>query len=226
MNSMKWQAPLVIMQVLQQSLRPHLKRHSILQVLSSWLSNHLLSGLRKSTESHRDGSLQSLSHGEHTICALVRISMALSFRKINAITSRGSSSQLRNSPAESGGGSIERFSKQDWDFPGNQVIGFVGCGGLGLIEFKFKDELSFHFLLENCKSFTHFQFPISTYYSTSPHITKKSGSLYYLGVFSLILRDFFAFCKHFFKVQKFSFWYIQFLITFSLSISLEFSVKS
>jgi hypothetical protein len=154
---------------------PQLRSTASRHILSSWLSTHLLSGLRMSTESHRDGSLQSLSHGEHTLCALVRISMALSFRKINAITSRGSSSQLRNSPAESGGGSIARFSKKIGIFREIKSLGL--CCGWGLIEFK--DELSFHFLLENCKSFTHFQFPISTYYSTSPRITKKSGSLYY-----------------------------------------------
>jgi hypothetical protein len=74
--------------------------------------------LRMWTARHIDGSLQSLCHGEHTICALVRISNASSLIRIDAVTSRGRASQLRNS---SGGGSIARFSVQGVSDMGNGV---------------------------------------------------------------------------------------------------------
>jgi len=75
-------------------------------------------GLGMWTARHIDGSLQRLCHCEHTICALVRISNASSLIRIEAVTSRGRASQLRNS---SGGGSIARFSVQGVSEMGNGV---------------------------------------------------------------------------------------------------------
>jgi len=75
-------------------------------------------GLGMWTARHIDGSLQRLCHCEHTICALVRISNASSLIRIEAVTSRGRASQLRNS---AGGGSIARFSVQGVSDMGNGV---------------------------------------------------------------------------------------------------------
>jgi hypothetical protein len=81
-------------------------------------SQYGASGLRMWTARHIDGSLQRLCHGEHTICALVRISNTPSLIRIAAVTSRGRASQLRNS---SGGGSMARFSVQGVSDMGNGV---------------------------------------------------------------------------------------------------------
>ena len=88
--------------------------------------------LRMSMACHVDGSLQRLCHEEHTICALSRTWMAPSLSRIDAVTSRGSFSQPWNSSAGSGGGgSISRFSRKGWDFPGKQVAG-LRCICMGL----------------------------------------------------------------------------------------------
>jgi hypothetical protein len=78
------------------------------------------------TARHIDGSLQRLCHGEHTICALVRMSNTSSLIRIDAVTSWGRARQLRNS---SGEGSIARFSGkvyQTWQrSPDMSDIGWV-----------------------------------------------------------------------------------------------------
>jgi hypothetical protein len=74
-----------------------------------------VTGFRMWTARHIDGSLQRLCHGEHTICALVRISNASSLIRIDAVTSRGRASQLGNSSAGSGEGSIARHGKRSPD---------------------------------------------------------------------------------------------------------------
>ena len=99
---------------------PQLRSTASRHIFSSWGSFQRWPGLRMSMA----------SHGEHTHCELVRISMAPSLSRVDAVKSLGSSRQLRKSSAGSGGGPISRFSRKGWDFPGKiKSWGFRGLFG-------------------------------------------------------------------------------------------------